>query len=325
MTVVAMRPTAPPSALRPPSFAIWIGTLAGIALGAVLLFAAAAKAVDPAGFGEQLQREGLASAAIATPLGLFALLLEAGLGCALLLGLRRSWVIVPATLLVAFFVALTGRAFWLATHGGGDTSGCGCFGNLVQRSPATAFWQDTLMLVPALLLAYIGRVREQRAVRARTIAAVIVGVGTAVFAWRAPALPLDDFATRLRPGVLLGELCTAGTPRVCLTEVAPDLAKGAQLVVLAKLDDSAFTRDVDALNSFARASQTETVTVLTPSSAEAQRAFFWKWAPAFPVIETPAALLRPLYRQLPRAFRVRDGRVVATYSGLAPALVVTRQ
>jgi hypothetical protein len=36
--------------------------------------------------------------------------------------------------------------------------------------------------------------------------------------------------------------------------------------------------------------------------------------------ETPQALLRPLYRRLPRSFRVEDGRVTATWAGL-PATI----
>ena len=81
---------------------------------------------------------------------------EVGLGVALLLDLRRRSVLVPATLLVALFVFLTARTYWRATHGGlsaADAASCGCFGNLVERTPAEAFWQDLLMLVPALALA----------------------------------------------------------------------------------------------------------------------------------------------------------------------------
>jgi hypothetical protein len=49
------------------------------------------------------------------------------------------------------------------------------------------------------------------------------------------------------------------------------------------------------------------------------RAFFWQWGPRFEVVEAPEPLLRPLYRRLPRSFRVEDGQVVETFSGLPPA------
>src|SRR4051812_41007920 len=139
----------------------WVGTFAGAFLGCVLLFAVWAKMIDPGAFATQIQTEGLDFLIPAQGVALIALALEAGLGLALLLGVRRKWVLIPATLLVAFFVSLTGRAWWLAAHGLRDAGeSCGCFGNLVQRTPAQAFWQDLALLVPALLLAWVGRERR---------------------------------------------------------------------------------------------------------------------------------------------------------------------
>ena len=48
------------------------------------------------------------------------------------------------------------------------------------------------------------------------------------------------------------------------------------------------------------------------------QAFFWRWAPSFPIVETPGAILKPLYRRLPRSCVVQDGRVLRTYPGLPP-------
>jgi hypothetical protein len=41
-------------------------------------------------------------------------------------------------------------------------------------------------------------------------------------------------------------------------------------------------------------------------------------APPFDYVAVPEALIRPLYRRLPRTFVVRDGVVVKTYEGLPP-------
>ena len=122
----------------------WLGTFGGAFLGIVLLVAVWAKALDPAAFVEQIHTEGLDGFLLpAQAVALIALALEAGLGLALVLGVRRKWVLVPATLLVAFFLFLTGRSWWLAAHGlRTDAASCGCFGNLVQRTPAEAFRQD---------------------------------------------------------------------------------------------------------------------------------------------------------------------------------------
>jgi hypothetical protein len=295
---------------------LWLGNAAAVFLGLVLLVAAWAKAIDPLGFREQIEHEGLAFLLPAGAIVLIALFLETSLGVALVLAVRRLWILIPTVLLVAFFVALTARGYWLATHGGADAaSGCGCFGNLVQRSPAAAFWQDTLLLVPALLLTFVGRPTGGN-VRWRAVLAGLLGLAAVVLAWKAPELPLDDLATRLHTGTTIQSVCLPGNHPVCLGDVSPELRTGKHLVVMADLDDPRFTQSVDALNTYTRGASHEEVTVLTASAADRQRAFFWKWAPAFSIVETPASLLRPLYRQLPRAFRVADGRVVATFPGL---------
>jgi hypothetical protein len=73
---------------------------------------------------------------------------------------------------------------------------------------------------------------------------------------------------------------------------------------------------VDELNRIA--DQGGGVWVLSASPSEQHRAFFWRFGPAFQVVETPEPLLRPLYRRLPRSFRIEDGRVTETYAGLPP-------
>lgn len=301
----------------------WLGTVAGIFLGAVLLVAVYAKVLDPNAFAEQIRLEGLDFALSAQAVALIALALEAGVGLALVLGIRRMWVLVPAALLVAFFVFLTGRAWYLFANGLREAEACGCFGNLVQRTPAEAFWQDLLLLVPALLLSFVGRDRSDRTFpRGRVALVAVATIAVALVAWKSPELPLDDLATRLRPGVAIEELCAGGTgdEAVCLDTVAAGLKEGEHLVViadLANLEDPALVKAVPELNRLA--GQGRSVWMLSASPAEQHQAFFWRWGPAFEVVETPEPLLRPLYRRLPRSFRVRDGRVTETFAGLPPS------
>jgi uncharacterized membrane protein YphA (DoxX/SURF4 family) len=321
----AIETTVVPAIPRASSHPIWwwLGTFGGAFLGCVLLVAVWAKALDPEAFMEQIHTEGLDGFLPAQAVALIALALEAALGLALLLGVRRLWVLVPATLLVAFFLLLTGRSWWLAAHGLRiESASCGCFGNLVQRTPSEAFWQDLALLVPALLLAYVGRERGPRRPRLRTAVALVGAVAVAVFAWRSPALPLDDLATRLRPGAVTKDFCAgAADARVCLDSIVPELKTGRHLVVMAKLDDPQFTKAVDALNRYAGEQRNPTLWVLSPITPEEKRAFFWKWGPAFEIRETPQELLRPLYRRLPRSFMVEDGRVTRTFGGLPPPLI----
>jgi uncharacterized membrane protein YphA (DoxX/SURF4 family) len=305
-----------------------VGTAAGALLGVVLLVAVWGKALDPAAFAEQIRGEKLDFLLSARAVALIALALETGLGLALLLGVRRSWVLIPVALLVTFFVFLTGRSWWLSAHGLLDqAASCGCFGNLVQRTPAEAFWQDSLLLVPALLLSFVGRGERDRQDRGdrrdplfppvRTALAALGTAAVLLFAWKAPELPLDNLATRLHPGVRVSDLCAgSGKQAVCLSTVAGGLAHGDNLVVIADIADPKLAPAVEALNDYARNPDGPKVWLLSAATQEQLTAFNWTMGPVFQVVETPPELLRPLYRRLPRAFRVKDGQVTETYPGL---------
>jgi hypothetical protein len=336
MTQNAPPPAAPPPAAAPsrsqPSAAApptggddwryWVGTAAAVFLGALYLVAAWAKAIAPDAFVEQIRFEGLDFLLPAAVVAGLAFALEGALGVALLLALRRLWVLVPTVLLTVFFLALNLRSWWLASRGlREDALGCGCFGNLVERTPQQALLQDALLLGVPTLLVFLGRPRGgRRFPPLRTALVVLAAAAVPLFAWMAPSLPLDDLATRLHPGVELSALCAgSGDDRVCLDLLVPELAAGDHLVVMARLDDAAFTSAVDRLNAYAanaRGGGAAPLWVLAPGTAEEHRAFFWTWAPVFQVREVPEEVLKPLYRTLPRSFRVEDGVVTDTWSGL---------
>jgi len=305
-----------------------VGYLGGAFLGALFLVAAWAKAIHPTAFIEEIASRGLTLAPVGLTAGavaFLALALEAGLGALLLLGVRRLWVLVPTALLVGFFLFLTGQDYYRDLAGlEAAASSCGCFGNLVQRTPAQAFWQDLLLMVPALALAFVGRPRRGKALPpVRTALGVVAAAGIAVLAWKAPALPLDDLATRLRPGAEVSSFCAGeGSERMCLDILVPDLASGEGLVVLAELDEE-FGEDVARINRYLDgryldAAGAPPLWVVTAAGPEERQAFFWTWAPGFDAVQAPEPLLAPLYRSLPRSFRVRDGEVVETWAGLPP-------
>jgi hypothetical protein len=294
-----------------------LGLVGGAFLGGVLLLAAWTKAIHPAGFVELIESEGLAFLISARSVAFVALALEAGLGAALVLGVRRLFVLVPTALLVGFFLFLTGRNYYLWANGLAEpVVGCGCFGNLVERTPAQAFWQDLALMVPALLLSFLA-FRSPRFPAVRTVVAALVAVGAVVLAWRAPGLPLDDLATRLKPGVRIEEVCSGrDAERICLSTVRPQLLTGEHLVVIAELTDERWSQWIDPLNQEALGGRS--VAVLSWATPEQHSAFFWQWGPSFEIVEAPEPMLAPLYRTLPRSFAVRDGEVVATYNGLPP-------
>lgn len=309
-----------------------LGVAGGVVLGAVLLFAAWSKALDPHAFAEAIRAEGLDFLLPAPAVAMIALALEVGLGLALVLGLRRLWVLVPVTLLVAFFTALTGRTYWRASHGLlTEGASCGCFGNLVERTPAEAFWQDLFLLLPPLVLAWLGRDRSgprgasatvRRFPPVRTSLVAVAVVGTLVFAWKAPELPLDDLATRLHPGARVSAVCAgSGAQKVCLDSIVPGLDEGEHWVVLMDLESPSVEGLVDRLNAYSLAGSGPPLAVVAAAVPENLNTFYFQWGPAFPIHAAPAALVRPLYRRLPRSFLVEDGTVTRTFDGLPPTVV----
>ena len=159
-----------------------LGTAGAIFLGLVLLVATWAKGLEPGAFAEQIRLEELDFLFSARTVTLLALALEAGLGTVLLLGLRRSWILIPTTLLVTFFVFLTGRNYWLVMNGLRDPdAACGCFGSLLERTAGEAFSQDLLLLVPPLLLAFWGRRSGRQVFPWRRLAAAFLAMSGVVF------------------------------------------------------------------------------------------------------------------------------------------------
>ena len=140
-----------------------LGSLGARFLGLVFLVAAWAKTVEPGAFAEQIRLEQLDILFSVRTVTMIALALEVGLGTILILGIRRLWVLFPVTLLASFFLFLTGRNYWLVMNGLRDEdAACGCFGSLIERTPAEAFWQDLFLLLVPLGLAYIGRQASSR-------------------------------------------------------------------------------------------------------------------------------------------------------------------
>lgn len=279
-----------------------IGSTAGRLLGAVLVIAAWAKAVDPQAFAAEVASLLPAAGVLALPLAVAAIAFETGLGTALLLGWRQRAILLLASLTFAVFTAIAiGHVL-----GGDSTRNCGCFGQLLERTPAQALLENVAFLGISAL-AWTGRApgRIPRWPWLPPLAAT----AAAAFAVAAPRLPLDDIATGLAPGIPV--------TRTRLDEIVPELATGRHLLVLLDRRSPEAPAQVATLNERLRLpGGTIRVWGIAADDPEVAAAFLWTAGPAFEIRSGPANLLRRLYRVLPRSALVENGRIVRTWTGL---------
>jgi hypothetical protein len=277
-----------------------------------MLFAAFGKLIDPAAFEEIVSAKGLD---ILLPAWVWVYVVVAAqvlIGAALILGIRKWHVLVPAGLLLGVFIYLSTKNY-LAPED--DQGGCGCFGALLSRSPEEAFWQD-LMLVPLLGLACLFRPIGTLPLRHAVTA--LAGAAAVVLTYLSPQLPFDDLATKLHVGAKIKEICVGQGKETsaCLNEIVEEEGAGEHLIVIGDIHDAALH---PALNEYAKGEFEPFVTFVDDlTKTELEDLDYGELAPSFEVYPAPKALLRALYRRLPRSFLVRDGVVVEIFDGLPP-------
>lgn len=313
-----------PGLTPPPAQATWkirTGSVAGFLLGAVLLVALFPKVAAPWAFQTVIEQQGLDFLLPASAVAFVGLTVEALLGFALVLLIRRRWVLWPSVALVAFFLFLTGRHYYLDAHGlAVEGESCGCFGDLVTRTPAEAFWQDLVLLVPALLGSFLGRPAESAPLPRKRMA-LVGGLSLGALIYAATVSAPEPL---LRLDALPSQLCEPGEEgqegRLCLDAVVPELGdEGSDhILILTELDDPAFLERLEEFSRYVEAMAGPQLWVLSPVGEEALDAFQFDPGPAFEVLPARRTLLSALTATLPRSFRVRDGKVTALWDAWPP-------
>jgi methylamine utilization protein MauE len=276
------------------------GALAAYLLGAVLLLAAYAKAIDPHGFAVRLRDLPVLSAA-AYPGALVVIAFEAGLGAALLGGSRHPLLLLLTN---GTFLVFVGIVAWQLVRPDGAAA-CGCFGQLLERTPRQALYED-VGFAALSGLAWLGRTARSDVLR---WGPSVLGAGAGVaLALCAPWLPLDDQATALAPG--------ATVESTKLDGIVPELRAGRHLVLLLDRADPTTRTRIPHLNERLKLPRGGTaVWGVADDDPELAAAFLWSAGPAFEVRSVPSRMLRRLYRTLPRSALFDGGHVVATWSG----------
>lgn len=280
------------------------GGLAARLLGLVLLVAAYAKALDPPLFATQIGDLVPLSPSLAHAVALAMIAFEGGLGAALLAGWRHPLVLAVSSVT---FVAFLGIVAWQMAYPSESAGSCGCFGQLMERTPQQALVEDVVFVVLSAV-AWLGRPTPAPSRWLATAAGALAAGGLAI---AAPSLPLDDHATALAPGVTVDA--------TKLDEVVPELRSGRHLVlVLDRAAPDAAARIAELNTRLRLPGGGTTVWGVADDDPALANAFMWSAGPAFEVRSAPAAMLRTLYRTLPRSALVDDGRIVATWTGFPP-------
>lgn len=282
------------------------GHLGRVALGLIFLAAGLLKAVDPAEFAHQIQEYGILGARLSAQVAPALIVLELVLAVALLAGVRPRLTGLASIVLLAGFVGIEAYALSI-----GKAESCGCFGAYVQRTPGQVIAEDVLFAGLAVLALW--GLAGWPGMSPRRGAAVLMGsLALAVaLVLASPSLPIDPYVTRLAVGRSVSDLA--------LLEKAPQLSQGRHLVALIDVTDPRAIETASVLNQIVSRPGAPPVLALTPGSEEEKAAFLWSAVPAFDTQNVDRAVLKRLYRRLPRFFLIESGRVAAIFDGAPPA------
>lgn len=284
------------------------GHLCRLLLAFVFLAAGALKALHPDGFADEVARYGILSGAAARVLAYLLIPAELVLGGALLLNYRPTMSLSAAVGLLLVFMAAIGYA--IATDQ--PLQECGCFGRNTPRTPQQTLVEDVAFVGAGLLGLFALSGRRPASMtpgggRWKAAALGVVLVGSGAFVVASPHLPIDDYATALRPGVRWEDL------GVALAEA--DLSKGRWFVALLGMNDEASGEAVLSLNRMADGGPAAVIG-LQGDDDEASNEFFWTRGPAFPLYHIAPTDMSRLHRRLPRYFMLVGGRVTATWDSI---------
>ncbi|MEW5736955.1 MAG: MauE/DoxX family redox-associated membrane protein [Thermodesulfobacteriota bacterium] len=283
--------------------------LAG-ALGCLMLAAGLLKAADLGLFVVQIKSYGIVSdPLLVTALAFALLLVECGLGAALLLYYRPRWSLFGVSLLLLIFIGATA---WTWQKGG--TEDCGCFGALVQRTPGQALVEDLVFFAAGALAFFLGRKVPNKPSPTRrwlVIAACLTGLLLPL----ALGFPLPHVLTPQNGSMPLGDLHLTGEPRM-------DLYRGTYLIAVMDTDCSHCQAAVPFLNSVAADGNLAMVAGICTNSAEDMDYFIARFGPQYPVYSVPENEFWRLAgsEPPPRYLLVKNGSVIKTWSQQPPPL-----
>ncbi len=283
------------------------GRLAGRLLGAILLAAGLLKATAPQVFAQEILDYGIITSPVLTGMLAYALvILECGLGAALLANLRpRISLAITTGLLLVFLGAIT----WAWTTGA--TENCGCFGPW-KRTPAQAFAED-LVFLAIVPWAWWGR----RFTQAPTNALKLGFVGLAVFA--ALTVPAVAGMIGAAPGAA-GVVGSEAFKTLEVKDLPVNLATGEHLVLLMSTQCPHCQEAVPSVNALVEDTRLPKVAAIAMEDRVERGIFREDYKAQYPIGEVSGLAVRSLLeKEFPRLFLVRDGKIVRIWDGHMPS------
>lgn len=193
-------------------------------IGGVLLIAGLLKAWEPLQFTQQITEYKIITApGLVKAVAWTAIVIECGLGTALIVGWRRRLTVPLAAGLFVLFLGVIGWA-WAS----GSTADCGCFGSWVKRTPAEAFAEDTLMLAALVAAWFLHRYEplSYRRLRLGLVGAAVLA-GLAVTGWSSQSARQSS-----DPNVRLQAQAQNPFSKVRVALLSEDFTKGTHLIAL---------------------------------------------------------------------------------------------
>lgn len=275
-----------------------------IVVALVFLFAATIKAFHPAGFADEIAAHGLLPAAMHLPAAWFFISLEFMLAIGLLFNLKPR-LFLP--MMLATLLGFIGVTAYLLVQG--INVNCGCFGNVIQRTPEQVIIEDAVMFV-ALLFSYIILFDDRKKKSwvkifsfsggALAIALLLTGLSA--------QLPVDSFVTELKEGRMFTSWPIEG--------MFLDLNKEQRVVFLFSTKDAEIEQQIQRMNAIAQTENIPTCVGLIVDGSEQLGTLVFQYGTAFPVGALEPRFAKQLYRFLPRTFILDHGFVKSVWNGV---------
>lgn len=279
-------------------------------IGAILIAAAMTKVPDMDSFIRQLHGYGIISEHRLLAMGAWAAIAaEFTLGAALLV-LYRPRISLPGAM--ALFVIFSASSAWALMTGA--TEDCGCFGEMIKRTPGEALIESLVMLAVtfAAYLAHRRKTFSRSPLKAWFVfAALLAGLGLPLI-FGFSFTPADSEAMDLS--------------LFDIRSLDPiDLHSPEYLLILMDTECPECLQKIGLINTLT-ASVDLPVIALTLNDEEQRRKFAFEFEPEFPVGQIPDKLFWRLLGEgdIPRTIHVRDFRMSHYWDQKIPDLETLR-